>query len=99
LPSKGGLILGSAAEPGAEWSGPTLQVRWRRGGEKLRLAHNRPRREIRNLFQEAGVPPWLRERTPMIELDGELVAVGEAWRTEAFDRLLRAQGVCVRHRF
>ena len=53
----------------------TLTVRARRGGESLRLRAGGHTRTLRNLLQEAGLPPWTRERLPFIWLDGQLVAV------------------------
>ncbi|HWY23693.1 MAG TPA: tRNA lysidine(34) synthetase TilS, partial [Nevskia sp.] len=52
-----------------------LSVRFMRGGERLRLAGAAHSRTLKNLFQEAGVPPWVRQRTPLVEADGELVYV------------------------
>ena len=52
-----------------------LTVRVRGGGEGLRLIAGGPRRTVRNLLQEAGVPPWRRERLPMLYLDQMLAAV------------------------
>jgi tRNA(Ile)-lysidine synthase len=54
-----------------------LRVRWRRGGECLRPAGSAHTRELRLLFQELGVPPWQRERVPLL-FDGRelLAAVG-----------------------
>jgi tRNA(Ile)-lysidine synthase len=50
-----------------------LRVKLRRGGERLQPDARRPRRTLKNLFQEAGVPPWQRERLPMIYCGDELV--------------------------
>lgn len=50
-----------------------LQIRLRSGGERLRLDPRRPRRTLKNLFQEAGVPPWERERLPLLFCGDELV--------------------------
>ena len=55
--------------------GKKLQVRLRSGGERLRLDPRRPSRTLKNLFQEAGVPPWERERMPLLFCGGELVWV------------------------
>ncbi|MGB5081060.1 MAG: tRNA lysidine(34) synthetase TilS [Burkholderiales bacterium] len=58
-----------------------VTLRLRRGGERLRLDPRRPRRTLKNLFQERGVPPWRRDRVPLVFCGGELVAVpgiGEA---------------------
>lgn len=53
--------------------GKQLQVRLRAGGERLRPDAHRPSRTLKNLFQEAGVPPWERERLPLLFCDGDLV--------------------------
>lgn len=34
------------------------------------------KRDLKRLLQEANIPPWLRERTPLLLAEGELVAVG-----------------------
>jgi len=52
-----------------------LTVRVRRGGEVLRLVEGGPRRTLRNLLQESALPPWIRERLPMMYLGDDLVAV------------------------
>jgi tRNA(Ile)-lysidine synthase len=50
-----------------------LEVRLRSGGERLQLDPNRPRRTLKNLFQEAGVPPWTRKRLPLLFRGSDLV--------------------------
>ncbi len=65
---------------------PPLAVRFRRGGESLRLAGGGLTRELRDLFQEAGIPPWQRGRLPLVFEPGEsgdaLIAVADLWRSE-----------------
>jgi tRNA(Ile)-lysidine synthase len=53
----------------------SFQLRLRAGGERLQLHPRRPRRTLKNLFQEAGIPSWARERTPLLFCDDELVWV------------------------
>jgi len=48
----------------------------RQGGERLQPNQNRPRRTLRNLLQEQGVPPWERQRLPYLWCNGQLVWVG-----------------------
>ncbi|HSC79799.1 MAG TPA: tRNA lysidine(34) synthetase TilS [Chitinolyticbacter sp.] len=55
-------------------AGATLELRPRRGGERLRAAAGRPSRALKQLCQEAGVPPWQRIATPLLYLDGVLMA-------------------------
>ena len=50
-----------------------FSVRLRRGGERLQPHAGRPRRTLKNLFQEAGVPPWERERLPLLFCGDDLV--------------------------
>jgi tRNA(Ile)-lysidine synthase len=56
-----------------ERSGMTLRAR--AGGERLQLDVRRPRRTLKNLFQEAGIPPWQRERLPLLYCGDQLVWV------------------------
>ncbi len=49
-----------------------FHVRLRSGGERLRPDARRPSRTLKNLFQEAGVPPWERERLPLLYCGGRL---------------------------
>ena len=52
-----------------------ITVRLRSGGEKLQPDPRRPRRTLKNLFQEAGVPPWERGRMPLLFSGTELLWV------------------------
>ncbi|MGP1679560.1 MAG: tRNA lysidine(34) synthetase TilS [Burkholderiales bacterium] len=52
-----------------------LSVRLRQGGEKIRLQPGGSTRSLKNLLQEARMPPWERERLPLIYCGDTLVAV------------------------
>jgi tRNA(Ile)-lysidine synthase len=52
-----------------------LSVRLRAGGERLQPDAKRPRRTLKNLFQEAGVPAWERDRLPLLVCGEDLVWV------------------------
>lgn len=70
----------------ARLQGAPVTIRSRRGGERLQPDANRPRRTVKNLLQEAGLPPWERERVPFIYCGDALVCVpGVAidWRFRA----------------
>jgi tRNA(Ile)-lysidine synthase len=41
----------------------------------MALAVDRPHRDLRKLYQDAGVAPWLRERTPMVLCGRKVVCV------------------------
>ncbi|MDD2777169.1 MAG: tRNA lysidine(34) synthetase TilS [Gallionella sp.] len=53
----------------------SLTLRLRQGGETLRPHPQSPTRTVKNLLQEHGVPPWLRERLPLVYCGERLVAV------------------------
>jgi tRNA(Ile)-lysidine synthase len=53
----------------------SLRVCIRRGGEMLRPVLAGRQRTVRNLLQEAALPPWQRDRLPFLYLDDELAAV------------------------
>jgi tRNA(Ile)-lysidine synthase len=46
----------------------------REGGEKFKVDTKRPRRSLKNLYQEAAIPPWQRD-VPLLYIGEELVAV------------------------
>jgi tRNA(Ile)-lysidine synthase len=52
-----------------------VTLRLRSGGESLRPHLNAATRSLKNLFQEHHVPPWLRERIPLLYCGDELVSV------------------------
>lgn len=45
-------------------------------GLRLRLGAGRPSRSFKNLCQEAGLPSWLRERLPVLQVDGMVAWIG-----------------------
>lgn len=59
-----------------DWS---WRIRFRRGGEVLNVP-GAGRRELRDLFQGAGIPPWERGRLPLVfDARGTLLAVADLW--------------------
>ena len=61
-----------------------LQVRFRQGGEKIRPAGRNASHSLKKLCQEADIPPWQRDRLPLIYLDGELIAVANYWIADEY---------------
>lgn len=53
----------------------SVEVRFRRGGESLRLPGASHHRTLKNLLQEHGLPDWERERLPLLYAGDTLVAV------------------------
>lgn len=51
----------------ADWlRGRALRIDFRQGGERLKLAANRPSRGLKAHYQSLGVPAWERERLPVV---------------------------------
>jgi tRNA(Ile)-lysidine synthase len=76
LPGLGGeLRFRKARGKGIALEHKPLSVRLRSGGERLQPDPKRPRRTLKNLFQEAGIPPWKRERLPLLFSGDDLVWV------------------------
>jgi tRNA(Ile)-lysidine synthase len=51
-----------------------IEYRARSGSEKIQIKPNSPRKTLKNLFQEADIPPWQRNAS-LLFIDGQLVAV------------------------
>jgi tRNA(Ile)-lysidine synthase len=77
LPELGGVLtLQPARGSGvslARLRGRPVTIRRRLGGERLQPDCRRPRRSLKNLLQEARMPPWERERLPLLFCGRELV--------------------------
>lgn len=61
-----------------------LQVRFRQGGERICPAGRQGHHSLKKLFQEAEVPPWLRDRIPLIYQNDELIAVAGYWVADEY---------------
>lgn len=85
LPDSGQLALEEVATAGLSLApGERLRVSWRQGGERCR-PRGRPggSASLKKLLQERAVPPWWRDRVPLLYLDDELLAVGGLWLCES----------------
>ncbi|HHH36150.1 MAG TPA: tRNA lysidine(34) synthetase TilS [Gammaproteobacteria bacterium] len=81
LPGGNGLLTARRIRGGglrAPDGGAGVEVRFRRGGERCRMADGR-HHPLKKLLQEKGVPPWERDRLPLIYVEGELAAVADLW--------------------
>ena len=65
----------------------------RSGGERLRPDARRPSRTLKNLFQEAGVPPWERARLPLLYCGKRLAWAPGLGVDAAFVSALGAPGI------
>lgn len=76
FPDYGGVLHFDPAEHGfdAAWlRGQGLEIDFRKGGERLRLAHNRPSRPLKMHYQASGIPAWERGRLPIVNAGFDLL--------------------------
>ena len=52
-----------------------IVVGWRVGGERLQRRPGGPHHRLKVLLQEVGVPPWMRDRLPLVFVGGQLAWV------------------------
>lgn len=53
----------------------SIALRTRQGGEHFKPACNRPTRRLKNLLQEASIPPWQRRTMPLLFCNDQLIWV------------------------
>ncbi|QYG02309.1 tRNA lysidine(34) synthetase TilS [Massilia sp. NP310] len=76
FPDYGGVLHFETAQQGfdAAWlRAQTLTIDFRKGGERLKPAANRPSRSLKAHYQALGVPAWERERLPTVSRDLDLL--------------------------
>ncbi len=75
-----------------------LNLRLRRGGERIKPDGNAHTRELRDLFQQASMPPWQRAACPLLYAGDELVAVADRWISARGAAIFRQAGARPRWR-
>ncbi|HEY6132178.1 MAG TPA: tRNA lysidine(34) synthetase TilS [Halioglobus sp.] len=92
VPGVGTVSLRHAVGEGV-WLAPGEQptLSWRRGGERCRLPGRTGSRSLKTLLQEWDIPPWWRDRVPLLYLEDELLAVGDVVRCESSRRRTAAE--------
>jgi tRNA(Ile)-lysidine synthase len=94
IPALGGALhFRRVRGKGIDASGKSFRVRLRAGGERLQPDARRPRRTLKNMFQEAGVPPWERDRLPLIVCGEDLVWVPGLGIDARYQAAKNARGV------
>jgi tRNA(Ile)-lysidine synthase len=76
FPAFAGRLYFDTAEHGLDVSWlkqQSLTMHLRRGGERLKLAENRPTRDMKSHFQSLQIPFWQRERLPYVSVGRELL--------------------------
>ena len=87
MPDAGGVLTASRVRGRGirrNALGHSVQVTFRRGGERCRPAGRRHHHALKKLLQQAGVPPWERRRLPLIYVGDRLAAVAGFWVCEPF---------------
>ena len=56
-----------------------LVIRYRQGGERCKPFGRDHSNSLKKLLQEYAVPPWYRDRVPLLYSDNTLVAVADLW--------------------
>ena len=52
-----------------------VTVRFRQGGERIKLSKHEHSTTLKNLFQERNIPPWLRNRIPLVFAKNQLIYI------------------------
>lgn len=89
-------VIGAGLSRAALEGASDVRLGRRTPGMQLRLGADRPRRALRKLCQEAGIPVWLRDRLPVLWVDGEPAWVGGIGLSAAFACLPEGAGVLPR---
>jgi len=76
------------------WNLSKVTIRPRRGGEKIVLEGRKGHHSLKKLFQDARIPPWEREKIPLIYFNEQLVAIADLW--VSVDFIGRAGEPCYR---
>ena len=76
-----------------EWT-----IRLRRGGERCRPRGRQGHHTLKNLFSDYALPTWLRDRIPLVYIDGELAAIGDLCVSDEFAAQPGAKGVVMHWR-
>ena len=61
-----------------------VTVRFREGGESLRRRGHAHHQQLKKLFQEYGIPPWLRPYVPLVYVGERLASVAGLWLEDEF---------------
>ena len=83
---------------GAEGFARPLQVRLRRGGERLQLPGRAHHTALKDCLQQASVPPWQRPWLPLLLDGGTLLAAGTGLYAAGFAPPLVAAGATLQWR-
>jgi tRNA(Ile)-lysidine synthase len=75
IPFLGKLYAVSTDTPGLRADIKNVTVRFRQGGERCYFPERQCHQLLKNLFQEWGIPPWERDRLPLLYKEEMLIGV------------------------
>ncbi|VXA91497.1 tRNA lysidine(34) synthetase TilS [Massilia sp. 9I] len=96
FPAYGGVLHFEVADHGFDpaWlKSQLLTIDFRKGGERLKPAANRPTRGLKAHYQALGVPAWERERAPLVWADRDLLYAAAIGMDCRYQRA--GQGACI----
>ena len=99
LPGTGGVLtalpVSGAGLRRTDASAAGVHVSWRKGGECCLPAGRKHHHPLKKLFQEQGIPPWERQRIPLIYIGSELAMVPGLWVCEPFQAGPAESGILI----
>jgi len=87
LPAELGVITAKQAVKGIDpekWQSSQIEIRFRQGGERCHLVGRNHSHSLKKLLQDKGLPPWQRDRIPLIYINNQLAAIADFWVCEPF---------------
>ena len=83
LPGNGVLTFSRVKGRGVKVElGHKVEIGYRQGGERFHPMGRQHSQSLKKLFQEAKVPPWRRDRLPLLMVDGAIISI-----VSLFDRV------------
>lgn len=77
------VSVGTVSDSGYSQGQPVWRVFYRQGGETYLNQCGEPRR-LKRIFQALDLPLWVRDRIPLIGIEGQVVAIGDLWMAPSF---------------
>ena len=99
LPGAGGVLsalpVSGTGLRRADVSAGSVRVSWRMGGEVCIPAGRKHHHSLKKLFQEQGIPPWERQRIPLIYIEEKLAMIPGLGVCEPFQAGTGEPGVLI----
>ena len=73
-----------------------IYIKGRNGGERCQPLGRPKSQKLKKLLQEHNIPPWIRNRIPLIYVGDEIAAVSDLWVCEAFKAKKGERGIVLK---